>query len=245
MKRAIILLAAMLLMVGCVPKVPKDALLLSPESLANRQLQTRHYETGNADAVLVAANAVLQDLGFNLDETSVELGVVVASKQRDATDQGQEILLLLLGSLAQNPNAVNQADAVQIVKVALVVRALDGDDESEESVQELSSEDIEQMREKVYSALYDGLQERFPDDVCENVAKTLAQNTADTLANDLHSFVPVGEMRGETAVRVTFQRAVLNRLGQLSYQEQINDETIYKEFFEKLSKSLFLEANQI
>ena len=88
MKRAIILLAAMLLMVGCVRNASRDALRLSPESLANRQLQTRRFETGNTDAVLTASNAVLQDLGFNLDETSVELGVVVASKQRDATDGG-------------------------------------------------------------------------------------------------------------------------------------------------------------
>jgi hypothetical protein len=34
-------------------------------------------------------------------------------------------------------------------------------------------------------------------------------------------------------------------MGQINTQRQINEEQIYKEFFEKLSKSLFLEANQI
>ena len=101
------------------------------------------------------------------------------------------------------------------------------------------------MREKVYTALLGGLQEKFSDDVCENVAKAIAQNTADTLANDLNTFLTVEDVPGSTAVRVTFQRAVLNRLGQLSHQEQIHEVAIYQEFFDKLSKSLFLEANQI
>lgn len=244
MKRVFILLAAMLLLVGCVRQPGKDALLLSPESLANRQLQTRRFDTGNTAAVLSASNAVLQDLGFNLDETSVELGVVVASKQRDATDGGQVFLLILLGGLANNPNAVNSADAVQIVKASLVVRGLDVEDDSE-VVTELSPEQVQQMREKVYSDLFEDLHKTFSDDICEKVAKAIAENAVDTLSNDLYTFMSVEDVPGSTAVRVTFQRAVLNRLGQLSHQEQINDVALYQEFFEKLSKSLFLEANQI
>jgi len=231
-----------MVMTGCAPKIPLEALQLPPESLANRQLQTRQYQTGNEDAVLVAANAVLQDLGFNLDETSVELGVVVGSKTRDASDTGQKFMLALLGALGNNPNAVNSADATQLIKASLVVRSLDQEGEVDT---DLSSERIEEVREKVFNALYEGLLENFPKDTCTRIAKTMAEDTADTLANDLDTLLTVKDAPGNTAVRVTFQRVVFNQLGQINYQSQINEVDIYKEFFEKLSKSLFLEANQI
>jgi hypothetical protein len=232
-----------LLMTGCAAKIPKDALLLPPESMANRQLQTRIYDTGNEGAVLVAANAVLQDLGFNLDETSQELGVIVASKTRDATDQGQVFLLALVGALGNDPNAVNSADATQIVKVSLVVRPLDQKDEAPDT--DLSDEKIKEVQTRVYFAIHDGLIETFPKDMCDKIARIVAQDTAETLTDDLDTLLSIKDIPGTTAVRVTFQRVIFNKLGQINSQTQINEAPVYQEFFEKLSKSLFLEANQI
>lgn len=243
LKKIIALLLLLVATTGCAAKVPQDALQLSPESLANRQLQTRRYETGNEEAVLIAANAVLQDLGFNLDETSPELGVIVASKNRDATDGGQIVMLALLGALGNNPNAMNGADATQLVKVSLVVRPLDGNDEA--AATDLSIEKIDEIKTKVYNAIRDGLTDAFPNDTSTRLAKIIAENTADTLANDLDTLLSVKDAPGNTAVRVTFQQVIFNQLGQINSQRQIIDEAIYREFFEKLSKSLFLEANQI
>jgi len=242
MKRLFSILILVLL-TGCAPKIPQKALELPPESLANRQLQTRAYDTGNEEAVLIASNAVLQDLGFNLDETSVELGVVVGSKNRDASDGGQLFMLALLGGLSQNPNLVNSADATQMVKASLVVRQLDQDGETQDT--ELTPERIAAVKEKVHDALYEGLLETFPKDTCEKIARKMAEDTADTLANDLDTLLSVKESPGTTAVRVTFQRVIFNSMGQINSQTQINDPTVYQEFFEKLSKSLFLEANKI
>jgi hypothetical protein len=46
-------------------------------------------------------------------------------------------------------------------------------------------------------------------------------------------------------VRVTFQRVIWNTQGQVTRREAIVDKQIYTEFFDKLSKAVFLEAQAI
>lgn len=48
-----------------------------------------------------------------------------------------------------------------------------------------------------------------------------------------------------TAVRVTFQRKVWDMEGTLHKMETISEPELYTGFFEKLSKSIFLEANKV
>ena len=61
---ASIFVISVLFIVGC-QSIPKDALSLSPEALAERQLQTRKYETKDEAKILAACAGLLQDLGFN------------------------------------------------------------------------------------------------------------------------------------------------------------------------------------
>jgi len=49
----------------------------------------------------------------------------------------------------------------------------------------------------------------------------------------------------QTAVRITFQRIVINTDGNVTRRECINEAKIYQEFFDKLAQSLFLEAHEI
>jgi hypothetical protein len=46
-------------------------------------------------------------------------------------------------------------------------------------------------------------------------------------------------------VRVTFQRLVWNQRGVLTKIEAVNEPEIYQEFYEKLSKSIFLQAQNV
>jgi len=66
-----------------------QALTLSSQSLASRQLQTRRFDTDDETKILAACSGVLQDLGFIISESSSSAGLLVASKDRDAVESGQ------------------------------------------------------------------------------------------------------------------------------------------------------------
>ena len=158
-------------MTGC-QTIPKDALKLSPESLKERQIQTRKYETTDEAKILAACAGLLQDMGFNLDESETELGVIVASKMRSAVSAGQQV-------------------------AAIMVALIGGD---------MSTDKEQKMRASVVTR-------------------------------------PVDE--NHIVVRVTFQRIVWNTKSQITVREGLTDPKIYQEFFDKLSKSIFLEAHEI
>lgn len=167
-------LACGMVLAACAQTIPPEALQLSPDSLERRQTQTRVFETQDEAELLSASAALLQDLGFNLDESEVELGVLVASKQRDATESGQV--------------------AASIVMAALLGVAMPWDDE-----------------QKIRAAV---ITRRLQD-------------------------------RNGYAVRLTMQRIIWNTQGQVSGTEPLDDPEMYQEFFSKLSKAVFLEAQEL
>jgi len=164
----------LLLAVGCASKIPKEALQLSPDSLDRRQMQTRVFETGAEAELLSASAAVLQDLGFNLDESEVELGVLVASKNRDATEADQV--------------------AASIAVAVLLGSKMSWDDE-----------------QKIKASI---ITRRLKD-------------------------------RNGYAARLTMQRIVWDTEGKISETEPLDEPEIYREFFAKLSKAVFLEAQEL
>ena len=154
--------------------IPQDALSMNKATLEDRQLQTRLFDTSEEGKILSASAALLQDLGFNLDESETNLGLLVSSKERDATDAGQ-VALAFLAALGGSNMPI---DSQQKIRASVVTS-------------------------------------------------------------------PIGENGDRTAVRVTFQRIVWNTHGQVSRREKLNDSKMYQEFFDKLSKAVFLEAHGI
>jgi len=111
---------------GCLDKIPKDALQLSPQSLERRQTQTRVFDTVDEERMLAAAAGVLQDLGFTIEESETDLGVIVSSKRRDAREAGQvlrSVLTTLAGAtmtLGLYWGASDPIDDVQEIRASLV-----------------------------------------------------------------------------------------------------------------------------
>jgi hypothetical protein len=198
MKKIISCVAIVAMLGGCAAGIPPEALQFQPDTLANRQLQSRKYDIKSEKELLTASNNVLQDMGFNLDESNMQLGVIVASKNRDATDAGQVAGAILLAALFR---VQANYDKEQKIRASLVTKP---------------------------AATNNPIQV----DVTTKAGKQVKFNQ------------PVETGNGYV-VRVTFQRLVWNQKGVLSKIEGINDPEIYQEFFDKLSKSIFLQAQNV
>ena len=128
MKTALIAGLALLLMLpGCV-QVPPDLFVVTAEQRVRQQVETRRYEGLQEAELLAAAASVLQDLGYTLDHAETRLGLITASKQREADQQGLQLGLslgvgILSTVLGNGRGGVNMpVDRQQEIRVSLVVR---------------------------------------------------------------------------------------------------------------------------
>jgi hypothetical protein len=105
---------------GCVTQTrPEEFFQLQPESTANRAMQTRMFETKDEAELLSASAAVLQDLGFQVEESVRDAGFLRAAKERSAREYGQYIgrffvLVLSMGKVLE-PVDLHQKIAASLV----------------------------------------------------------------------------------------------------------------------------------
>lgn len=106
---------------GCVNEMAREALTLQPEALELRRIQTRRFETTKEHELLTASLEVLQDLGFAVDETEPDLGLIVASKNRDASSTGEMIGAFVIGAASETEVTY---DVEQKIRASVVTRRL-------------------------------------------------------------------------------------------------------------------------
>jgi hypothetical protein len=120
-------LALLVLLTACVAHTePTELFQLTAESPMHRAMQTRLFETPNEKELLSASAAVLQDLGFQVEESVREVGFLRATKERSAREYGQYIqralfLILSLGKL------LAPVDLHQKIAAGLITRPLNQD----------------------------------------------------------------------------------------------------------------------
>ena len=173
-----VLCLALLLPAGCA-EPPANLFLVSQEQIAQRQAESRRYEGIGETDLLAACAGVFQDLGYNLDDSETKLGVITASKQRDATSGAQIAFSIAVALLGGGSSPI---DTKQNIRGSLVARPV-----------------------------FDSAGKRLP--------KT-------------------------HIVRVTFQRVVTRSDGS-TRSETLNDPILYRDFHDRLSKSVFIEAQQL
>jgi len=178
MMKCITILAVTILVVGCISP-PPHVFLVTPEMLAQRQLETRRYD-GIKEADLLSACAnVLQDLGFQLENSETRLGVLTVIKQRDARNGGEIIVSVIVTILSGKPMPYSKD---QSIRASLVVR-------------------------------------------------------------------PVNDSNGNVLpdshyVRISIQRLV-RRTDNSIYVQTLRDPKLYERFYDRLSKSVFIEGQKI
>lgn len=106
---------------GCVNRVAREALTLQPEALEQRRIQTRRFETTDEHELLTASLEVLQDLGFTVDETEPDLGLIVASKNREASSTGEMIGAFFIGAATDSEVTYN---VEQRIRASVVTKGL-------------------------------------------------------------------------------------------------------------------------
>jgi len=90
--RGCVVFVVMLFVSGCnTMATPESFFELSPTANKEKALQTRYFETSNYHELVSASAAVLQDLGFQVEESEPEVGLLRAVKERSSREWGQEI----------------------------------------------------------------------------------------------------------------------------------------------------------
>ena len=173
MKKVISCLVALSL-TGCV-SMPENLLATSPKSLERRQVEARKFSGIQESNLISAVGSVIQDLGFTLEGSETKLGLIVAHKDRDATQAGEVVAAVLIALLGSGQTAISRDQKIRVSVVVLPTA-----DRAKESWQ----------------------------------------------------------------VRATFQR-VVTRTDNTQYAQTLEDPALHTEFFEKLSKAVFLEAQRI
>ncbi len=165
------------MLTGCVAHLHPNAFVPDAEALKKRAMQTQRIRSVKKQQLMSAIVGVVQDLGFNLDETDSDLGVFVASKSRTAVDSKQVASAIFQGLFSNNNQIV--IDKHQRFRISVIA---------------------------------------YP------VSNQRKRNSS-----------------GDYLVRANFQRIVWNNLNKVSRAESLNDPEFFKDFFARLSKSLFLD----
>jgi hypothetical protein len=211
-----LLLALPLLATGCAGAIPPDAFQVTDDMLGQRQRQSRRYDGIAEEELLIASSNVLQDMGFNLENSEVRLGVMTANKQRDATNAGEIVGAVFLALLFGVAAPVSKS---QSIRVSLVVQPAGTESAIAPSFTGASAKGSSPLQ--------------------------AAKKAVDSLPDkDKQAVIDAAQRPGNYVVRVTFQR-VVTRTDNSVYVETIDESEVYQEFFNKLSKSVFIEGQQI
>ncbi|MCQ4160213.1 hypothetical protein NON00_09760 [Roseomonas sp. GC11] len=86
--------AALAALAGCAPTPAQQAAAFTPSAAATalRARQTRRFDTADRRLMLQSAIGTLQDLGYQIEETQAEHGIIVGTRTADGRVRAQVVL---------------------------------------------------------------------------------------------------------------------------------------------------------
>ena len=99
MRYIIAMLISSFMLSSCVSY--KTLYLPDANYLKRRNIETRVFDTSDSKSLLIAAAQVLQDMGYNITESELSLGVITADKKRDAISGFEKAALHTLAFLVR------------------------------------------------------------------------------------------------------------------------------------------------
>lgn len=94
MKKIGVFLIITCLYIGCTNY--KNLYTLDKNYLENRNIETRIFDTQNEKEILTASAQVLQDLGYSIKESDVNLGIITAEKNRESGSTAGKVAMVVL-----------------------------------------------------------------------------------------------------------------------------------------------------
>jgi hypothetical protein len=128
-----LLAAAALLVAGvpaCTTGTGKEQVQPRPELAADRVLQTRRFEGISEEKLFAASIGVLQDLGFTIKVSNVEIGVATGIKDREAKAPEQRAAVIVIFILLLSPPPAMKEE--QTIRVLLTTRPVPGSSDAYE-----------------------------------------------------------------------------------------------------------------
>ncbi len=77
----------------------KDLYVPDTNYLERRNVETRIFDTTNTKELLIASAQLLQDMGYTITESDMEIGVITASKTREKGSTAGKAVLTILSAL--------------------------------------------------------------------------------------------------------------------------------------------------
>lgn len=155
---------------GCI-SAPPDT--FHSRGAAVKNMQTRSFDVENPRQIILSCVSVLQDIGYSIEETNYNLGVVTGTKEADAVVASQVVMSAVTMILS---GQITATDDYQIITASIMVNK--------------------------------------------------------------------SEKTDDCYIRAVFAQEIFKTDG-FSKSTVIEDQAIYSLFFQKLSKSIFLEANEL
>ena len=99
MTKFLLIAICVCVMSGCAG-VPKDAFLLEPSVMVNRQMESRVFATKDKSRLLKDSTTILESMGYKTDIVNSDIGLITATKHEDKGGFSSTVISILSAGLA-------------------------------------------------------------------------------------------------------------------------------------------------